>query len=249
MDVRVFHRSIYSPAMRFSLPAIAVDKEELEKIQSKIIPTKVQRLGFSSKMPTAIRYGPISMGGLGLLDLRTECGIEMIKYFRNKVYSNRKVGQRMCLRVQASQLESGLPNPILEEPTLYIPYLTPTWILSMQQIVLNHNMRITLSTTYTATLIGQHDTYIMDLTRLQGYSTRQQQDLNLVCIYLQVTILAELMDAHDRAKIAEWALLAQRQSTFVAKPACWPRQEHLTVQQRRLWKKYITSQFLRYDQI
>ncbi len=62
-DVRVFHRSIYTPAMRYSLPAIAGDKEELEKIQSKIIPTIVQRLGFSSKMPTAIRYGPISMGG------------------------------------------------------------------------------------------------------------------------------------------------------------------------------------------
>ena len=33
-DVRVFHKTIYDPAMRYSSPAVAVDEEELESIQS-----------------------------------------------------------------------------------------------------------------------------------------------------------------------------------------------------------------------
>jgi hypothetical protein len=63
-DVRVFARTTYEPAMRYSLPAIAIDEEELDSIQTRIIPAIVQKLGFSSKLPTAIRYGSISMGGL-----------------------------------------------------------------------------------------------------------------------------------------------------------------------------------------
>ena len=58
--------------MRYSLPAIAADEEEFAQVQAKIIPTNVQKLGLSSKLPVAVRHGPISMGGLGLMDLLTE---------------------------------------------------------------------------------------------------------------------------------------------------------------------------------
>jgi hypothetical protein len=83
--------------MRYSLPAIAVDEEEYEQVQNRVIPTIVQRLGFSSKLPMAIRFGPIEMGGLGLYDLQTESGIEMIKYFRNEIYKKSSVGELMIL--------------------------------------------------------------------------------------------------------------------------------------------------------
>jgi hypothetical protein len=72
--------------MRYSLPGIAMDKEELKAIQTRILPVIVSKLEMSSKLPTAVRHGPISMGGLGLMDLQTECGIEMLKYFRHHVY-------------------------------------------------------------------------------------------------------------------------------------------------------------------
>lgn len=245
-EIRVFHRSIYKPAMLYSLPAIAIDEEELDSIQTKIIPTIVQKLGFSSKLPTAIRYGPSSMGGLNLMDLRTECGIEMIKYFRHEVYGNTQVGQLLLLQVQASQLESGLPHPLLEEPNIYIAYLTPTWILSMRHFMSNHNIRITLTDTFTIKLQGQQDRYIMDLQRLKGYSIRQQKDLNLVRLYLQVSTLAELVDPNESNKIATWALEARRPVSFQDNKS-WPRQGYVTQQQRRLWKRYVTSQYLRYD--
>ena len=71
-DIRVFHNTMYVPSMRISLPVLAVDEEELAQIQSQIIPSIVQRLGFNRNLPTAIRFGPVEMGGLGLMDLRTE---------------------------------------------------------------------------------------------------------------------------------------------------------------------------------
>ncbi|KAI2512013.1 hypothetical protein MHU86_2301 [Fragilaria crotonensis] len=188
------------------------------------MPVIVQKLGLSSKLPTAVRYGPLAMGGLDLLDLRTECGIEMIKYFRHEVFGGTKVGKLLLLQVQASQLESGMSHFLLEEPSIHIPYLTPTLILSMRQFMSNHNISITLTNQYKVNLQGRHDKYIMDTARLQRYSTNQQRDLNLVRIYLQVTTLADLVDPSDSFKIAEWALDAHRPVNFVAQPA-WPRQK------------------------
>jgi hypothetical protein len=69
-DIMTFHRTMYTPAMKYALPAIAVDEEELNTIQTGVMSVMLQRLGFSSKLPTAIRHGPTELGGLGLLDLR-----------------------------------------------------------------------------------------------------------------------------------------------------------------------------------
>ncbi|KAI2506762.1 hypothetical protein MHU86_7657 [Fragilaria crotonensis] len=234
--------------MKYSLPALAVDEEELGKIQTKIIPTIVQRLGLSSKLPTAIRHGPISMGGLGLMDLRTECGIEMLKTFRHAVHRNTEVGKLFILQVQTSQLESGIPNPILEEPNRPIPYLTPNWVLSMRQFMSNHNITITLTNSNAPTLNSPRDKFIMSLEALSAYTTAQQRDINLVRMYLQVCTLSDMTDPQNPHHITQWAIQANRPEGFESQ-SCWPRQSDPSATQRRLWRRYITSQFLRYGRL
>lgn len=244
-DIRVFHNTVYAPAMRYSLPALAVDEEELGRIQTKIIPAILQRLGFSSKLPTAIRHGPISMGGLGLMDLRTECGIEMVKLFRNAIYRSTEVGKLLILQVQASQLESGIQNPLLEEPNIHLPYLTPNWVLSMRQFMSNHNITITLTKTFSMPLSSSRDQFIMSPERLRGYTPDQQRDINLVRMYLQVTTLSEMTDPQIPNQITLWAIQAHRPAGFLSEDF-WPRQLAPSATQRRLWRRFISSQFLRY---
>ncbi|KAI2496020.1 hypothetical protein MHU86_18493 [Fragilaria crotonensis] len=177
--------------MRYSLPAIAVDEEELAQVQTKIIPTIVQKLGLSSsKLPVAVRHGPISMGGLGLMDLRTEGGIEM-------VYGNTEVGKLLLLQLQASQLESGVHMQLLAEPSTHISYLTPLWILSMHQFMSNHNISMDITNALTLPLRGPNDQYIMNSIRLKGYTTQQQTDINLIRLFLQVTTIADMVDCHE----------------------------------------------------
>ncbi len=98
------------------------------------------------------------------------------------------------LQAQASQLEARLPTNLLEKSTVHIPYLTPTWILSMRQFMSNHNIQITVSDSFSIKLIGKNDKYIMDLQCLKGYTTSQQKDLNLVRLYLQASTLSDLSD-------------------------------------------------------
>ena len=245
-DVRVFVRTTYEPAMRYSLPAMAIDEEELAAIQTRIIPAIVQKLGMSSKLPTAIRHGPISMGGLGLMDLRTENGIEMIKYFRHQVYCRTQVGELFIIQLKTLQLEAGIPQHLLEYPCIQIPYLTPTWVLSLRQFLSNHNLTISITDVLTLTQQGRHDEFIMSPDRLTNYTIRQQCDLNLVRIFLQCTTLSDMRDVGDDTRISTYALRGQRPPSFLAK-AGWPRQVEPTLSQRRLWNRYISSQFLRYE--
>ena len=244
-DIRTFHRTMYAPAMRYSLPAVAVDEEELDKIQSRIIPTIVQRLGLTRNLPTAIRFGPQEMGGLGLMDLRTELGIEMIKFFRHAVHKQSEAGKLLLMSLNASQLESGLPNLLLEETSLLIRYLTPTWITSMRQYMYNHNITITVTGIQALPLKSKSDAYIMNLTRLKRYTPIEQTDINLVRLYLQATTLHDLTDSSNPTCIKASAFNVIRPVGFVPNPG-WPRQEQPSKQQISTWRQYISSQFLRH---
>ena len=180
------------------------------------------------------------------MDLRTEGGIEMLKYFRNAIYSGSEVGDMLLMNVQTSQLESGQPIPLLADPTIYIPYLTATWVMSLRQFMSNHNIKIDLTQTLTLSLKSTTDEFIMSQARLQGYSIQQQKDLNLVRIFLQVTSLADLMDDQDGRLISTWGQAGERPPLFVVSKS-WPRQESISKSQQRLWRRYIESQFLRYN--
>ena len=132
-DVRIFHRAIYVPSMRYGLASVAIDEEELGSVQSRILQSILKKLHVQSTLPTSIRHGPREYGGLELYDLRTEVGIEAIKFFRDAIYANSETGKLLRLNMQYSQLEAGIGPLLLEHPDIHLSYLTPTWILSQRQ--------------------------------------------------------------------------------------------------------------------
>ncbi|KAI2513678.1 hypothetical protein MHU86_818 [Fragilaria crotonensis] len=245
-DVMTFHRSIYVPMLRYSLAAIAADSEEsLHQIQTKIIPSMLQKLQVSSKLPTSIRHGPIEYGGMELYDVRTEAGIEQIKYLRNAIYSGSATGTMIRINLHHSQLEAGVGQPLLENPSYEIPYLTPCWILSLRKFLATHNATITITDQPQLSLKTDSDAFIMQQSHLARYSTAHQRDLNLVRMYLQVTSLADLTDP-GRLSAIHTDFLNGRRPPHWKTHHIWPRQEAPSAHQRRLWKRYITSSFLRY---
>ncbi|KAI2498581.1 hypothetical protein MHU86_15925 [Fragilaria crotonensis] len=244
-DIRIFHRSIYIPSMRYSLPTIAVNEEDLQSVQSRVIQVMLQRLHVSSTIPTSIRHGPIELGGLGLYDLRTEVGVEAIKFFRNAIYSDSETGNLLRINLQYSQLEAGIGNPLLEFPNQYIPYLTPTWVLSLRQYMSRHNITIKLTEDYTPQLTVKHDQYIMQQQHLSRYTESQQRDINCVRMHLQVIRMSDMVNLEKPNTLQLEYIDATRPDTWTD-DSRWPRQEFLTASQRRLWKRYIQSSFLRY---
>ena len=244
-DIITFHRTMYSPAMRYVLPTMAVDEEELAPVQTNILASMLQKLGYSSKLPTAIRHGPRELGGLDLLDLRTELGISNLKYMRDAVYKGTKAGKLILLNAKYSQIEAGVSEALLEFPHLRIPYLTPSWLMSVCQFLYQHNLTISLTDTLTVVLRGTHDKCIMCLKALTRYALKQQRDINLVRLHLQVITLSDMTTA-DGYDICSHNLAGERRPGKKIRTKTWPIQQAPTPQQKRLWKRYISSHYLRY---
>jgi len=65
-DVRVFYQSIYTPSIRYVLPALSVDEKHLEEIQTRSLEALLIRKGFNRHFPRRITHGPQAWGGLGM---------------------------------------------------------------------------------------------------------------------------------------------------------------------------------------
>lgn len=92
-NMMTFLRTMYTPAMLYALPAVATDEENLAGVQTNMITTALQKLGASKTTPTEIRHGPLELGGLNILDLRTEIGISNLKFLRTAIYSGSEEGK------------------------------------------------------------------------------------------------------------------------------------------------------------
>ncbi len=80
--------------MRYGLSSTIVHTaEDLQGIQLQVIATMLQKNAHSSKIPTAIRHGPIAVEGLDLFDTRTEIGIEQLKPLRDSLFADSAIGK------------------------------------------------------------------------------------------------------------------------------------------------------------
>jgi hypothetical protein len=231
--------------MKYSLAAMSVNEEALHSIQSKVVPIMLQRMHVNRNLSTAIRHGPAVFGGLDIMDIRTEAGIEALNFFRNAIYSSSPVGTMILINVQYSQLEAGIVSPILQHPSLPLPYITTTWITSLRDFLYRHNMSLTLTDPSPVRLHSPRDQLIMQPEHLARYSVSQQRDINLVRLYLQTTSLADLSDPL-RPDAIRLCYLDGRHPEGWESSSRWPRQLSPSKSQLRLWKRCITFSFLRY---
>ena len=231
--------------MQYGLSDIALDEELLGHVQSKVVQSILKKWNVQSTIPTAIRHGPAEYGGLEIFDLRTEAGLEAIKFFRDSVYTGSENGKLLLMNLHYSQIEAGIGEPLLEYPSITLSYLTPTWLMSLRQFLHKHNITIRVTDEYKIPLQGSKDQYIMQSQHLQRYSASQQRDLKLVCLYLQVHTLADMSDRTKKNAISLNYLDAIGPKDFVFNSS-WLRQDVPTKVQRRLWKRYIRSLYLPY---
>ena len=89
-------------------------------------------------------------------------GLSQIKEFHHVLYGNSGPGKLMMYSLKYSQMESGLGLHLLEDPTVFISWLTSTWIMSLRQFLYNHNITITLTDCWHVPLCWcKHDQYLM----------------------------------------------------------------------------------------
>ena len=213
-DIRMLHRSIYVPTIRYGLSATIATAQELQNIQSRVISSILQRMHISSKVPTAIRHGPKALGGLDICDIRTEIGIEKLKFLRDSLYSNSSAGKLIMINLHAMQQEAGVDFCLLERPSEPIAYLTPMWLTSVCSFMSDHNVHVTISDQPCLQTQSPTDQFIMQREHLKRYTPEQQNNINLVRIHIQATTLADLTGLTRPRAISLHSVDGQRNKNY-----------------------------------
>jgi hypothetical protein len=132
--------------MRYILPALAVNKEEQNTVQAKIIASMLNKLvGHINTFLQEIRHGPVEMGGLSLINLRTKLGISQLKYLWHAINSDSKCRKLILISIKYSQMKAGIQEPLLENPSIHLPYIIPTWLTSVRQYLHLHTLTETMT--------------------------------------------------------------------------------------------------------
>jgi hypothetical protein len=160
------------------------------------------------------------------------------------VYSQSATGSLCLSLLKHHRQEAGIGNHLLEVPDIHVPYLTPTWLTSIRQYMPNHNISITITDVLESKPTQTGDSFPMVKSHLDPYTVPQQRDINLVRLHLQAANLSDLA-SEDGKQITSHGLAGKHPINFIS-TATWPRQDTPTHHQRRLWRNYISSSFLRY---
>jgi hypothetical protein len=86
----------------------------------------------------------------------------------------------------------------------------------------------------------------MSSPHLALYTNSQQIDINLVRLHLQVTTLSDISDNNGKDVVCHHHLNGKRRPHQAINIQTWPRQDQVTKSQCKLWRKFISSSFLRY---
>ena len=85
---------------------------------------------------------------------------------------------------------------------------------------------------------------LQDGNSASWYATREQSEINLVRMYLQIITLSD-MSLSDRNSACTHHLQGARRPNQQLRQKAWPRQDRPSALQLRLWHKYISSNFMR----
>lgn len=128
MDTFIFHFSTYVPSMTYSLQVTMFDPETLNKIQWRAIQAIPNKLGVNKSFPRRVAFGPKDLCGMALMDMSIEQGLWQVQHFTDHLFSCNSDGNMILIALRSLQLESGCGFHLLENPSEWVPYITPCWL-------------------------------------------------------------------------------------------------------------------------
>jgi len=196
MDTYIFHCSTYTPSMTYSIGVTTLDKDKWNKIQQKSIPVILTKLGLNKNFPQRVAFCPKDLCGQSLLDMSVEQGVWKMMDFMTYAFARTSVSNMMLIKLRHLQLESGSGFHLSEALAMRIPFLTPCWMMAMQEFMAKNCMKFEVTKAKVLPLCREGDRYLMDDFRaLQNLTDADLYDINRVRIFLKVTTLSNIADA------------------------------------------------------
>ena len=101
--------------MQYPLGATCFTKKQCDKIQARYLPTFMSKMGINRTTVTAVRHGPLSLGGMDLFNLETEQAVEHTKLIVSHLRKDDEVGELLKQSYDWLQIQAGTSWPVLSK--------------------------------------------------------------------------------------------------------------------------------------
>eukprot|EP00980_Cylindrotheca_fusiformis_P016559 scaffold4965_cov87-Cylindrotheca_fusiformis.AAC.1 len=194
-EARMVYFAIFLAKFSYVLPQCYFIPSVLRKIESKAQQTFTAKMGFSRKMSCAIRYGPPSLGGLGLVRLETIQGVGQILNFIKHWRSYSYIGSLLRCTLAWAQINAGVSAPLLMIPSLRLAHFESKFIQSLRNYLAAIDATIEVDTPpFVPPCQRENDVYLMDVaTSSADFSVSDLRRLNFCRLFLQAVTASDIV--------------------------------------------------------
>ena len=152
------------------------------------------KMGFNRHTAHAVIYWPEERGGLGIKNLYIEQSVEQIKALTQHIQLASPLGKIMRININWVQLIAGTTWPIFED-TKRLLHLEGEWFISIREFLHSINATIKIDGVWTPQLERKYERCLMVDIFANDITTTELVRINRCRIYLQATMIADIMDA------------------------------------------------------
>lgn len=225
----------------YSLPAVTLTKEECRYIMAPITKKGLPLAGVVSTIPHVFKVGPISFGGIGIVDPYIHMGTSQIATFHSNIWQQTPTGRLLEIAIDDLALELGLPIPWTTEHLVKgMKYASTTsWIRHMVRFSLDNDIQIDFGMKGMLLPNQRYDRMIMDIAVNQYDQGSTLQSINKIRMALNVVWLSDISTADGRNIDRRW--LSSQHHPVIRNNHKWPGIHHITSKDWRCWKALVET--------
>jgi exonuclease III len=242
-EAYALHRSYYVPSMAYSLVVGTLTLGEACAMQSAVVRCLLPAMGFCRNTPSAIVFGPESLGGVGLRHLFTEQGVAKLGMILEQVRLGSVTGKTLIIQLEWAQRVAGRSRPILEEVASHLPQLAKEeWILTLREFLRESQLGVRINSVRGVEMRRQGDRALMDLLDdepFEAFTDSEIQMINLCRVALRVETISDVAD-----ETGEFICGDAYDCEATAMAECgdlWPWQSRPGEKARKVWKAFLSK--------
>ena len=244
-DAWVIYESRYRAMIRYPLPVTTFNTTQCISIQRPFVNIILPKIGLNRKTPRAIIFGPKSLGGLELMDLRVEQMAIQWETTRGHLKRKDRAGKGLLITAHDLQVEIGTGKPFYElDPEEYNYTTDSTRWFYLWKSTKKLGLQMELYNFWTPKVSRENDRNIMEVAvqdeGLKSKKWNKLHHINQCRLYVRAfnisdltldgkTVYGPYMDGTERGKNEKIVI---------------PDIRRPTDNQWRIWKSFLFRNFL-----
>ena len=244
-DAWIIYESRYRAIIRYPLPVTQFTTKQCNKIQQPFINTILPKMGINRHTPRAVIYGPMSMGGLELMDLRIEQVSTQWDTTKGHLRRGDRAGMGMHITANDTQVEVGSSAPFYTLDPKVCDYVTKnTRWRYLWEATNELGLEIKVYQFWTPKPANDKDRNIMDTAMEDEYLVNSKWPLllhiNLCRLYVRAFYISDL----TRDGVNIYLPYLDGTERGIRSDILIPNIRRPTNNQWKLWKSFIHRNFL-----